>query len=76
MPHVVVKLAAGRSPRQKAAIAAAVTRAIVSSAGVGEDAVSVAIEDVAPDAWAETVYRPEILGKPDTLVKAPGYSLA
>ena len=75
MPHVVVKLAAGRSPGEKAAIAEALTRAIVSAAGVGEDAVSVAIEDVAPEAWAETVYRPEILGRPETLFKAPGYSL-
>jgi hypothetical protein len=28
---------------------------------------------VAPEAWAERVFRPDILEKPWQLVKAPGY---
>jgi len=50
-----------------------VTRAIMASAGCSEEAVSVAIEDVAPSDWTETVYKPDIMGKADALYKKPGY---
>ena len=73
MPHVIVKLAAGRSRHLKDLIAAEVTRAIMSTAKVDEDAVSVSIEDVVPSDWAEKVHGPDIVGKPDTLIKPPGY---
>ena len=46
MPHVTVKLYAGRSEQQKGQLAKAVTQAVMASTGRGEDAVSVAIEDV------------------------------
>lgn len=75
MPHVIVKLHAGRTGPQKARIAEAVCQAIIATTGHGADAVSVAIEDIQPDAWAAAVYRPDILGKPDTLYKKPGYTL-
>jgi len=39
-----------------------------------EPAVSVGIEDVEPADWDEQVYKPDILGKPDTLYKRPGYN--
>ncbi|MBV9984598.1 MAG: hypothetical protein JO365_32170 [Bradyrhizobium sp.] len=39
----------------------------------GEESVSVAIEDVEPRDWAEQVYRPDILGKMQTIYKKPGY---
>jgi 4-oxalocrotonate tautomerase len=74
MPHVIVKLLSGRSENQKARIADEVTKAIMASTGNGADAVSVAIEDVAPSDWVETVYKPDILGKPDKLYKQPGYN--
>jgi 4-oxalocrotonate tautomerase len=35
--------------------------------------ISVGIEDVAPKDWTERVYKPDILGKPDTIYKKPGY---
>lgn len=73
MPHVIVKLYAGKSEQQKARIAEEVTKAIMATTGNGEDAVSVGIEDVRPGDWTEAVYRPDILGKPDTLYKKPGY---
>ena len=75
MPHVIVKLASGRSTQQKVRIAAEVTKAVMATAEVEADAVSVSIEDVAPGDWAEKVYRPDIVGKPDTLFKKPGYEL-
>jgi 4-oxalocrotonate tautomerase len=74
MPHVIIKLQAGRSEQQKVKIAAAVTTAIMATAGCGEAAVSVGIEDVAAADWAEAVYRPDIAGKAGTLFKKPGYN--
>jgi 4-oxalocrotonate tautomerase len=38
-----------------------------------DDLVSVAIEDVSPGRWVEDVYKPDVLGKGDTLYKKPGY---
>ncbi len=61
MPHVILKLAAGRADAQKSAIVEAITRALVATVGVDEDAVSVAIEDVRKDDWVEQVYKPDIL---------------
>jgi 4-oxalocrotonate tautomerase len=73
MPHVIVKMVSGRSPQQKERIAAEVTKTIMATAEVGDDAVSVSIEDYDPKDWTDKVYQPDILGKPDTLYKKPGY---
>lgn len=48
MPHVIVKLYSGKSKQQKAALAEAVTKAVVESLDYGRDSVSVGIEDVDP----------------------------
>ena len=74
MPHVIVKLYAGRSEQQKARLAQEVTKAVIAGVGSTEDAVSVSIEDVAPDEWTEKVYKPDIAAKPGTLYKKPGYN--
>jgi len=73
MPHVIVKLYSGRSERQKAALARALTQAVMETLSCGEESVSVGIEDVEPQRWTELVYRPDILAKPDTIYKKPGY---
>jgi 4-oxalocrotonate tautomerase len=73
MPHVIVKLYAGRSDQQKTKLAEAITEAVMASLNQGEDAVSVGIEDITPKDWVEKVYKPDILGKPDTIYKKPGY---
>ncbi|WP_198024749.1 hypothetical protein [Bradyrhizobium sp. Cp5.3] len=39
----------------------------------GEESVSVGIEDVEPRDWTERVCKPDIVGKPDTIYKKPGY---
>ncbi|MDA8050445.1 MAG: tautomerase family protein [Rhodospirillales bacterium] len=74
MPHVIVKLQSGRSEQQKAKIAEEVTKAIMIGANCAEQSVSVSIEDVEPDEWVEKVYKPDIIGRPDTLYKKPGYN--
>jgi 4-oxalocrotonate tautomerase len=74
MPHVIVKMYAGRAEAQKRALAEEITRAVSKTLGYGDDAVSVSIEDVAPKDWAEKVYRPDIADKPEQLYKKPGYN--
>jgi 4-oxalocrotonate tautomerase len=74
MPHVIVKLYSGRSEQQKEKLAAEVTKAVMTTLNYGEESVSVAIEDVEPKDWAEKVYRPNILLRPETIYKKPGYN--
>jgi 4-oxalocrotonate tautomerase len=73
MPHAIVKLAAGRSEQQKRQVAEAVTRAITSTLNLGDESVSVGIEDVAAERWTAEVYEPEIVRKSSTIYKQPGY---
>ena len=73
MPHVVIKLYSGKSEGQKRALAQAVTEAVTSTLNYGEESASVGIEDVEPKDWTEQVYKPDIIGKPDTIYKKPGY---
>ena len=44
--------------------------------GYGEESVSVAMEEVEPQDWAEKVYKPDIVNKPEQLYKRPGYDLS
>ncbi|TGQ64035.1 4-oxalocrotonate tautomerase [Mesorhizobium sp. M00.F.Ca.ET.186.01.1.1] len=74
MPHVIIKLYAGKSEQQKVRIAEAVTKAIVDSAGSAERSISVGIEDIAPEDWTEKVYKPDIAARMDQLHKKPGYN--
>jgi len=75
MPHVVVKLYPGKSEAQKTELANAITASVMSILGNTEAAVSVGFEEVAPDDWAEQVYRPDITAKPDAIYKKPGYTV-
>ncbi|MFH6781291.1 MULTISPECIES: tautomerase family protein [Methylobacterium] len=76
MPHVIVKLYAGRSDEEKQRIAEEVTKAIMTAAGSSEGSISVGIEDVEPSAWTATVYEPDIAAKAGTIFKTPGYAPA
>jgi 4-oxalocrotonate tautomerase len=73
MPHVIVKLALGRSEERKQKLAERVTKALTSSLGLSEDSVSVSLEEIAPNEWAEKVYTPDIINGPGKLYKRPGY---
>lgn len=73
MPHVIVKLWPGKSEQQKQALTDGVTKAVMTSLGYGEDAVSVSLEEVAAGDWTEKVYKPDIMNDPGTLYKKPGY---
>ena len=73
MPHVTVKMYPGRSEEQKQQLADAIVKDVVNIAQCEESSVSVAIEEVDPKIWSETVYRVEIMEN-DKLYKKPGYN--
>jgi len=73
MPHVIMKMLAGRSEQQKAKLAEEITKTVMAGAKCAEDTVSVSIEDIASGDWTEKVYKPDIMAKPETLYKKPGY---
>ena len=74
MPHVIVKLWPGESEHQKRKLANDMTKAVTSSLGHGEDAVSVRLEEVNPAEWTEKVYKPDVLNGRGKLYKKPGYN--
>jgi 4-oxalocrotonate tautomerase len=76
MPHVNVRMYAGRSEEDKTILAEAIGKALMQTLGSSERSISVTIEDVAPDDWMAEVYDPEITAKADRLYKRPGYGPA
>ena len=75
MPHINVKLYPGRTEQQKAELAQRIVENVVAIVGVGEDAVSVAIEEVRTEDWGDAVYRKDIEPNLDSLYKKPGYRM-
>jgi 4-oxalocrotonate tautomerase len=69
-----VKMYPGRSEQQKTQLAEAIVKDVMAIAKVGNDAVSVSIEEVPPNDWTEKVYKPNILNSPGKLYKKPGYN--
>ena len=74
MPHVIVKLWPGKSEKQKAKLAEEIRRTVTTVLNYGEESVSVAMEEVEPNAWMDKVYNPDIIGKPGQIYKKPGYT--
>jgi 4-oxalocrotonate tautomerase len=74
MPHVIVKLWPGKSEQQKKKLADEITKAVMTTLKYGEESVSVGFEEIESKDWTEKVYKPDILGKPDTIYKRPGYN--
>lgn len=74
MPHVIVKLYSGRTENQKKELTQKIVENVVGIIGCKERSVSVAIEDVEPEDWADQVYQPDILNGNAMLYKSPGYN--
>ncbi len=74
MPHVIVKLYPGRTEQQKTRLAEEIVKDVVAIAICEDKSVSVSIEEIKPEVWAEEVYRPDILDRPEKLYKKPGYN--
>ena len=64
----------GRSEQQKARLADAIVKDVMAISNVGDDAVSVTIEEVKSDDWAEQVYKPDVVNGACKLYKRPGYN--
>jgi len=75
MPHVIVKLWPGKSEEQKTQLTEEIVKDVMNVLKCKEESVSVAIEEVPSQDWAEKVYRPEILSNQDKLYKKPGYTM-
>ena len=73
MPHVIAELWPGKSEQQKKLLADAITKDVTEILHYGEESISVAMEEVKPQDWAENVYKPEIQTNMDKLYKKPGY---
>jgi 4-oxalocrotonate tautomerase len=73
MPHVIVKLWPGKSEKQKSRLSEAIVKDVMAVLRYGEESVSLAIEEVTPEDWAEKVYKPDIKDKWDKLYKKPSY---
>ena len=74
MPHVIVKLYKGRSDAVKLNLAQEIVKDVSTIAECEEKVVSVAFEEYDPAEWPEKVYKPDIIGKADTLAIKPGYN--
>lgn len=75
MPHVIVKLWPGKSEQQKTQLAEAITKDVMDILRYGEESVSVAMEEVQSEDWAEKVYKPDIQNKWGSLYKKRGYDV-
>ncbi len=73
MPHIVVKMYAGRPTEKKEALAKALSKAVIESLGVGQETISLEIMEFQKEEWPKKVYKPEILDRLDKLAIKPGY---
>ncbi len=73
MPHVIVKLWPGKSEQQKTRLAEAITKDVMEIQHYGDEAVSVAFEEVKSRDWLDNLYKPDIRNKWDNVCKKPGY---
>ena len=75
MPHVIVKLWPGKSEQQKARLAEEIVKDVMNVLNYGEESVSLAIQEVEPQDWAEQVYKPDIVNNSEKLYKKPGCTM-
>lgn len=73
MPHVIVKMWPGKSEKQKAQLAQAITKDVMDILHYGDESVSVAIHEIKSQVWVEKVYNPDIKNNWDKPYKKPGY---
>ncbi len=64
---------ARQNRRTKKQMTGKIVEAVIDTISVSKDSISVSIEEVPADNWAEEVYKPDIIGKKHLLYKKPGY---
>ena len=75
MPHVIVKLWPGKSEQQKTRLAGKITKDVMDVLNYGDEAISVAFEEISAQDRAEKVYKPDILASPERIYKKPCYTM-
>ena len=75
MPDVIVKLWPGKSEQQKVRLTEAIVKDVMDVFNYGEESVSVAIEEVPAEDWAEKVYERDIVENSEKLYQKPGYAM-
>ncbi len=71
MPHIHVKMIAGRTDEQKNVLAKALEKAMAEAIGVESKYISIAIDDYTAEEWQD-VFKAEI-AENEKLYKEPGY---
>lgn len=71
MPHIHIKMVAGRTDEQKKVLARALEKAMAEAIGVDSKFISIAIDDYTAEQWQD-VFKAEIAGN-GNLYKEPGY---
>ena len=74
MPHITIKCYKGRSKEQLQMIADKIASCAAEEFELSKDVVSVSIEEIDKDKWAE-IYHSEIYGNTDTLFVEPKYTV-
>jgi len=74
VPHIIIKMYPGRSEEQKRKMVDCIAADVADIAKCELKSISIAIEEVPSEEWAEKVYTPDILGKSHLLYKEPGYN--
>lgn len=72
MPHISIKMLAGRTDEQKKIAAKAVAEALHNAIGCNETHISVSVEDYTPKEWQE-VFKKEVTEN-SSLVLTPDYN--
>ena len=72
MPHISLKMIAGRDEKAKESLAQKISQLVQDELGCKEGAISIEIQDFPVDQW-KPVYDEEILGRMDKLIKKPAY---
>ena len=77
MPHVNIKLfSRDFTPTEKQDLADALTKVLMTHLQIYEGAISICLEPIPPERWAEAVEEPEFAAKRHLLIKYPNYQAA
>jgi len=72
MPHIGIKMLAGRSEAQKQKAAEAVKNALAQSLGMSDHYITCTIEDFSAEEW-QKVFKDEVTDKSDKVYVKPQY---
>lgn len=72
MPLVIVKMHAGRTPEQKEALVEALAKTMQDTLGVSQKSLTIDVQDVPKEQWAEKVRAVDIEPRKDEILYLDG----